>query len=353
MAIYVAHGSQTSNRGFLRPLGLGLVGLVVLLGVTLTAGRVIYSRDLRPVSNDQQTQIFTIKLGSGVKQIAEQLATAKLVRSAWALQLYAKAHGAASKFQAGSYALAPNAGTPDIVRTLTQGRTTTRLITILPGRRIDQIQADLINDGFSPDAVAQALKPAQYADVPIMKLVPVNTATLEGLLWPDSYQKDATTGPDYIIREALLATTDHLTPAVIAALNAHGLSPYQGLTLASIVEQEVSKPNDRAQAAQVFLSRLKAGSVLGSDVTAFYGSFAAGQTPNLTYDSPYNTLQHPGLPPGPISSVSDGSLAAAADPANTNWLYFVAGDNGTTYFSRTLAEHEALTAKYCHKLCGR
>ncbi len=355
MTSYKANHSKSgrARRGFLRPVGLALLVFAVSLAVALVAGRLVYSRDLRPVSNDQQTRIITIKPGSGVTQIAEQLAAAHLIKSAWALQLYAHAHGASAKFQAGSYALAPNAGIPQIVTTLTQGRTTTRLITILPGRRIDQLQADLINDGFSPEDVVRALKPAQYADVPIMKLVPPTTATLEGLLWPDSYQKDATTGPDYIVREALQAMTEHLTPSVIADLNAHGLSPYQGLTLASIVEQEVSKPTDRAQAAQVFLSRLKAGSALGSDPTAFYGSYIAGQMPNLSYDSPYNTLQRKGLPPTPISTISEGSLAATAKPAGTDWFYFVAGDDGTTYFSKTLAEHEALTAKYCHKLCSR
>jgi len=91
---------------------------------------------------------------------------------------------------------------------------------------------------------------------------------------------------------------------------------------------------------------------LGSDVTAYYGSVAAGQKPSLTYDSPYNTLQHKGLPPGPISNVSQSSLNAVANPSNTDWLYFVAGDDGNTYFSHTIEEHEALTKQYCHKLCN-
>ena len=350
MATYQAYRSK---RGFFRPLVLVFVVLFVGLMVAAAAGQIIYHRALRPVSSDQQTQIITIKPGSGVARIATELAHAKLIKSAWALQFYAHLHGATSHFQAGSYALAPNAGTAEIVKTLTQGRVSTRLITILPGRRIDQIQADLINDGFAPAAVAAALKPAQYADLPVLQLLPANTTTLEGLLWPDSYQKDATTGPDYIVREALKAMTDHLTPQLIAALNAQGLSPYKGVILASIIEQEVSKPNDRAQAAQVFLKRLKNNIMLGSDPTAFYGSVVADRTPSLTYNSPYNTLINLGLPPTPISTVSTGSLAAAAQPANTDWLYFVAGDDGTTYFSKTLAEHQALTAKYCHKLCGR
>jgi UPF0755 protein len=118
------------------------------------------------------------------------------------------------------------------------------------------------------------------------------------------------------------------------------------------VIQEVNKPSDQAQAAQVFLYRLKHNSGLGSDVTTRYGAILAGRPPSLTYDSPYNTHIHQGLPPTPISTVSLSSLGAAAHPAGTNWQFFVTGDNGTTYFSTNLQDHQALTAKYCHKLCG-
>jgi UPF0755 protein len=104
--------------------------------------------------------------------------------------------------------------------------------------------------------------------------------------------------------------------------------------------------------AQVFLTRLHQGMSLGSDVTAFYGSIAAGKSPSLHYDSPYNTLLHTGLPVGPISTVSESSLKAVANPAQTNWLYFVAGDDGMTHFSNTLQQHQDNIAQYCHKLCN-
>jgi cell division protein YceG involved in septum cleavage len=93
--------------------------------------------------------------------------------------------------------------------------------------------------------------------------------------------------------------------------------------------------------------------MLGSDVTADYGSIVANHTPSLSYDSPYNTLLHTGLPPTPISTVNASALNAATHPAATNWLYFVTGDNGTTYFSNTLPQQQANTAAYCHKLCGQ
>src|SRR5262249_5328923 len=143
-----------------------------------------------------------------------------------------------------------------------------------------------------------------------------------------------------------------LTPDLRSAFAAEGLSTYKGVILASIIEQEVSTSGDRAQAAQVFLTRLEIGMPLGSDVTAYYGSIAAGLSPSLSYDSPYNTLIHSGLPPTPISNVNTAALQAAAHPASTDFLYFVTGDDGVTHFSHTLEEHQAATAQYCHKLCS-
>ncbi|HET7060067.1 MAG TPA: endolytic transglycosylase MltG [Candidatus Saccharimonadales bacterium] len=333
-----------------------LGGLVVLLVLGVIFVRHLYTADLQPVSSSPKSQIFTVESGSSVKDIADNLEKAQLVKSAWAFQLYIHSKEVSSELQAGTYALSPNQDVPTIVGTLTKGKVATRLVTILPGRRIDQVRADMINSGFTPASVDSALNNvSQYADLPVMAFKPANVDTLEGLLWPDSFQKDPTTAPSVIVRESLTETGQHLTPATQANFAAEGLNTYQGVILASIIEQEDGggKASDQAQVAQVFLSRLKSNSTLGSDVTARYGSIEAGQAPSLTYDSPYNTLIHKGLPPTPISSISTSSLNAASHPAATNWLYFVAGDNGNTYFSTNLQDHQAQAAQYCHKLCGQ
>lgn len=325
-------------------IGLALAGTVV--------ARHLYNRGLGPVSNSQQSQIFTVESGDTVKQVAANLENEDLIRSAWAFQLYVHSKNLNDRVQAGTYALAPSYGTPEIVNILTQGKVATKLVTILPGRRIDQVKADLINSGFEPAAVEKALNPANYSDLPALAFKPADVNTLEGLLWPDSFQKQPETDPSVIIRESLIEMGQRLTPDVQAAFAAEGLTTYQGLILASIIVQEVDKPADQAQASQVFLSRLKAGIPLGSDPTALYGSIQAGYAPSLDYDSPWNTHIHPGLPPTPISTISGPALAAATNPATTNWLYFVSGDDGTTYFSTNLQDHEALTKQHCHKLCG-
>jgi UPF0755 protein len=143
-----------------------------------------------------------------------------------------------------------------------------------------------------------------------------------------------------------------LTPELRAQFAKRGLSVYQGITLASIIEKEVSVISDKALVSQVFYKRLSMDMGLESDPTAFYGAIIAGQEPSLRYDSAYNTYLVKGLPPGPISNVTQESLRAAANPANTDWLFFVAGDDGKTYFSKTLAEHEVNIDRYCKKLCN-
>ncbi len=340
------------RRRLFRMLWLAAALLVVVLAGAGLWVRHAYITGLAPVSSDPKTQIFTVTSGSSVRKIAGDLQSQHLIRSAWAMEWYTHGKNVSGALQAGSYAFAPDQGTQAIVSILSKGRVSTQLVTILPGRRIDQVRADLINDGFAPGDVDQALQPGLYADLPVVSLLPAGTGTLEGLLWPDSFQKDASTPASHIIRESLVEMQQHLTPDVTAAIHAEGLSTYQGLTLASIIIQEVGKSADQTQAAQVFLTRLQRGMMLGSDPTAKYGAVIAGHAPDLTYDSPYNTLLHSGLPPTPISTINSSSLAAVAHPANTNWLYFVAGDDGTTYFSTNLQDHQALTQKYCHKLCS-
>ncbi len=326
---------------------------MVLVLVAGVAVRSQYEAALGPVSHDQTSQLFTIEQGSSVKVIAGNLQKAHLIRNAWAFQWYIHLKQASSKVQAGTYAISPSLDTPQIASIVTKGKTSTQLITILPGKRLDQIRAELINDGFTPADVDAALNPGQYSGLPVLAILPPGTNTLEGLLWPDSFEKDATSTAADIVRQSLQETGQKLTPDVVAAFAAEGLTPYKGLILTSIITQEVSRSADQPQVAQVFLSRLKINMMLGSDVTAIYGAVNAGKPPILTYDSPYNTLIHTGMPPTPISNVTLSALQAATHPANTDWLYFVAGDDGTTYFSKTLQEHQALTQKYCHKLCGR
>jgi UPF0755 protein len=334
--------------------------LIVLLGVAavlMLAGMIVvrhvYFQNLRPVSSDTTTRYITIAAGSSVDEIATQLQQAGLIRSSKVFDAYVRSRNYREKLQAGTYSLKKSESVQQIVDKLVHGKVASDLVTILPGKRLDEIRQAFIKAGFPTAAVDAALNADEYRTTyPALADNPTG-ASLEGFLYPDSFQKTATTDPKVIVGASLDEMQEHLTTDIRRGFAAQGLTVYQGVILASIVEQEVPKQTDRNQAAQVFLTRLRSDMMLGSDVTARYGAIHAGVTPSLDYDSPYNTLLHKGFPPGPISNVSDGALKAVAHPANTDWLYFVAGDDGTTYFSKTLEEHEALTQKYCHKLCGQ
>jgi UPF0755 protein len=327
-----------------------VLAVIILASVLLV--RHAYFEGLKPVnSRSPVLMLVTVERGATLNQIADQLKKVGLIRSPWAFKLYVGSKDARDSLQAGTYSFSPSQSVPEIVVQLSHGKVATDLVTIVPGQRLGQVRDTLRNYGFRDADIDVALSPSIYVDNPALVDKPAG-ASLEGYIYPDSYQKDSETLPQQIVEQALIEMNKRLTPDVRNAFAAHGLSTYQGIILASIVEKEVSRPEDRAQVAQVFLRRLSLGMLLGSDVTAYYGAYLAGQQPSVSFDSPYNTRLHPGLPPTPISNVTDGSLQAAAHPATTDWLYFVAGDDGVTHFAHTLAEHDANTAQYCHKLCS-
>lgn len=334
-------------RRILYTMGL----LIALLIIAIVVVRTVYVRNLEPVSGDKTQKTFVVASGEPPSQVSTDLHKQGLIRQVWAFDRYVRNENLANKFQAGTYRIAPSESAREIAAKIADGKVAVDLIVLLPGQRIDQLRQAFIKAKFNPAAVDAAFNPTQYADSPALADKPAN-ASLEGFLYPDSYQKDADTDPKVIVQAALDEMEKHLTPERRAAFAAHGLSVYQAVTMASIIEKEVSNPADRAQVAQVFYTRMATGMSLESDVTAFYGAIIAGQPPSVDFDSPYNTYKIKGLPAGPISNVSDSSLDAVAHPANTNWLYFVAGDDGKTYFSNTLAEHQALTQQHCKKLCS-
>ncbi len=341
---------------YMKKLGWAKLLIIIVAIIALLAGtaaylvRRTYMNHLQPVSGDQTVHLITIPLGSTVSEIADTLHTKKLIRSDWAFEWYVRSHDLRDKLQAGTYALRPSDSITKIVDDLTRGFIATTLITIAPEKRLDEIRQDLINSGFSPESVDAALEPGQYEAHPALVDKPKG-ASLEGYLYPESFQKTDTTTPHQIVELSLDEMQKRLTPTVRAGFVKQGLTPHEGIILASIVEREVPTIEDRQQAAQVFLLRLKEGINLESNATASYGAVLAGQPPSQSFDSEYNTYIYAGLTPTPISNVSESSLNAVAFPADTVWLYFVSGDDFKTYFSRTLDEHETLVRMHCKKRC--
>lgn len=337
--------TKSKKRRLLRTLLLAVVTLVVGMVV---AAFVWYTHALTPLTKDDQFTVISVKSGSSTKQIAEDLESQRVIRSATAFTIYARLHKT-TNLQAGDYRLSSKQSVPSIAETLAGGKVTSVNVLIAPGLRLDQIIDKLEAAGYSKSDVSDALLAVR--DHPVLKGLPEGTK-LEGYLFPDTYQIGPDTSAETLLRLMLDNFQKQLTPEINQGIASQGLTLNQAVILASIVQKEVPEPDVQRTVAQVFISRLNQGIVLGSDVTYMYGAVITGEIASPSLNSPYNTRKVAGLPPTAISNFNLSALQAVANPTATDYLYFVAGDDGTTYFSRTLEEHEALVQKYCTKLCG-
>lgn len=319
-----------------------ILGICLVLALFISAGivRKSYQDNLKPLNSSKTGVIVTVDPGSVPSEIAKELKEKGLIKSDWAFEWYVRNHNVRTKLKAGTYLFNPSQSVPEIVDQIVAGKVATDLVTILPAQRIDQLRASFIKAGFSEKNVDAALNPEQYKAHPALTDKPKD-ASLEGYLYPESFQKTAETTPQEIIKLSLDEMQRALTPEIREGLVKQGLSVHQGVILSSIVEQEVGIENDRPIVAQVFLKRLNEDKRLESNATDKYAKI----------DPSYDSYKQGGLPPGPIGNVSKSSLSAVAFPSETDWLYFVSGDDGKTHFSKTLEEHEALTEKYCTELC--
>jgi UPF0755 protein len=171
----------------------------------------------------------------------------------------------------------------------------------------------------------------------------------EGYLFPDTYAFPLATPQDRILRTMTRRFHEVFGPDLLLRAVALGLTEHQAVTLASLVEEEAARPEERRLIAAVFLNRLHRGMPLQSDPTVLYGREGTDRTitrADLRRPTPYNTYTIPGLPPAPISNPGRASLEAAVDPAPVDYLYFVARGDGSHEFSSTLAAHNAAVARY-------
>jgi len=340
---------KVPRRGHKRWL-IPLVALLIIVG-GIWGLRHWYFNNLRPISSSTSTIYFTVSSGETKTDIAEGLESAHLIRSAKAMETYLRSNEAAV-LQAGTYKLKPSMSVQQIVHVMVVGDVAKNLLTILPGKRLDQIEQTFLNAGYTQDEVNTAFNPATYAGDPALTSLPAG-ASLEGYLYPDSFQKEAETPASAIIKESIDEMGDHLTDDIIEGFGAQGLTVYQGITLASIVLQESGNAAEQPTIAQVFLLRLKQGIPLQSDVTADYAADTTAQPRSVNVESPYNTYLHAGLPPGPISNVTGSALNAVAHPNNTSYLYFIAGDDGKVHYATTPQQHQQNIQQYCTKSCAQ
>lgn len=328
----------------------GLALFVLAIG-TVAVLRGWYSYNLQPVSSSREIKYFTVLSGSNVQQIAVKLERENLIRSTRAFEAYVRSHTLHNNLQAGTYALSPAMSVPEIVKKMVDGDVARNLLTILPAKRLDEVKQIFAGAGYNNQQIDAAFNPITHRGHPALASLPAG-ASLEGYLYPDSYQKEADTPAEIIIKKSLDEMSEYLTPGLEAAFAAQNLNTYQAITLASIVLQETDDPAIQPVVAQVFLTRLKRDMPLQTDPTVDYASALAGVKKNLQIDSPYNTYKYKGLPPGPIGNVSVEALKSVAYPEKTDFLYFFTADDGKFHFNRTLEEHQKDVQEFCKKNCG-
>jgi UPF0755 protein len=316
------------------------------------AGVIWYQRLLRPALIEERLVQTTVEQGESASTVAAGLEKAGLIRSSRAFKLYLKYQKNNPVLKAGEFDISGSWSVQKIVDTLTEGKQKPKFYTITPGLRVDQIKKRMVQNGYLQADVDKAFEISQYSDIKLLSNLPYQNVPLEGLLFPETYSiKDEATPTD-IVRAALVQMDKVVDSEMQAKFKARGLSPYQGITLASVVEKEVSGDADRKKVAQIFLSRLDLGISLGSDATYYYASAVFGGEPFPDLDSPYNTRKYSGLPPGPIDNVGLSALKAVADPENSNYLFFVTGDDGVNHFTSTDAEHSAAVKQFCKVSCA-
>ncbi|HVQ44244.1 MAG TPA: endolytic transglycosylase MltG [Candidatus Saccharimonadia bacterium] len=321
-----------------------IITAVAVVGMILTCGLYLgYRLQLRPVAATGPAKEFAVAAGDNAPRIAQHLLDAGLIRDRTAFVTYVNFHGLRPRLKVGRYLLAPTQSADQIADTLASGHTLTKRLTVPEGYRLTQIETAAAAVGISQADFKAALSAPHAQSFLTGKPASVD---LEGYLFPDSYQIDSTTTATTLVNDMLDTFGKRVGPEYVQTFTAEGLTLHQGLTLASMVEREVNIPADRPIVAQIFLKRLRLGQTLGSDVTAHYAAELLGVPFSVDIDSHYNTRRYPGLPPGPICSPGLSALDAAAHPAATDYLFFLSGKDGKTYFAKTLAEHNQNIAKH-------
>jgi UPF0755 protein len=302
----------------------------------------------RDVNGIEQT--FTVEQGESVNSIASRLEVVGLIQDGGALRAYLIYSGLDTSIQAGDYRLSAAYSAIDIARELQDATPEQVTFVILPGWRMEEIAASLPTSGL-------AVTPEEFLTVarsphPDFDFL-AGAGTTEGFLFPDSYIVPRGVTAEELVTGFLRNFSLRLTPDIKNQFESHGLTVYEAVTLASLVEREAVQDDEKPLIASVYLNRLNIGMKLDADPTVQYALGYSILQQNwwtspltlidLQVNSPYNTYLNPGLPPTPIANPSLDALRAVAFPEKSSFLYFRARCDGSGFheFSETFDEHLA------------
>jgi UPF0755 protein len=325
-----------------------LFAVVILLAcISLISAVVWYKSAVSPANRSGEYQVIEIQPGSSVASIAKQLESADLIRSGLAFRVYMKLNSG-NNLKAGSYKLSAHQSVEQIVSVISGGDVVTKRILIAPGLRYDKIVEALKKQGYSSDDIELAEDKLRKHE--LLKGLP-SSSSLEGYLFPDTYVVEPGSTAEELYTQIAKNFQNKVSIKIMNGLKKQGLTFHQAIIMASIVQKEEPSIDTQKTIAQIFLKRYREGMPLGADPTFKYAAAQFGDINSPESSSPYNTRKVVGLPPTAIANFNISALEAVANPADTDFVYFVHGDDGKAHFSNTLQEHEQNTAKYCTIAC--
>ncbi len=287
-----------------------------------------------------------LRRGQATAAILQNLQRHGVLRDEWIPLVYLKFLRGRDSLKAGVYEFDKPLSPVEVIDKLVRGDVVLKTITVREGLDRFAVAKLFADEGLGTETTWDTA--TRNADL-IRDLAP-EAESLEGYLFPDTYKFDPGTPAPVIVQQMVANFRKHWGNEI--ALITTGLDAHQTVTLASIIETEAQQPQERPVVASVYINRVRRRMLLGADPTVIYALKLAGRwdgnirKADLQIDSPYNTYRKPGLPPGPIANPGLASLRAAAAPATTPYLYFVARNDGSHVFSTTNEEHNRNVEKY-------
>lgn len=325
-----------------------LIGISIFLSVCAGVGIYIELRryaDIPAEANNTNKVLINVRQGQSLKATADLLYHKKIIKNALKLVIIARIKGFDKRLKAGEYLLSAAMTPRQILAIMVKGEVQLHKLTVPEGYNTDQIAELVAQAGFG----TQEEFSKAASDAALARKLGLETETLEGYLFPDTYffPKDVTA--EKIISIMVQRFWSIFKPEWKDRTKSYGFSVHQVVTLASIIEKETGAPFERPLISSVFHNRLRKKMRLESDPTVIYGikDFDGNLTrKHLKTRTPYNTYKIRGLPVGPIANPGRASLEAALFPKKTAYIYFVSKKDTTHHFSTSLKEHNRAVRKY-------
>jgi UPF0755 protein len=324
-----------------------LVLVLLVLGAAAAGGYLLYTRMRQPYQAFTGEQFVEIPAGAGSRAIARRLVDAGVVADTWTFRAAVRWSGRGQSLQAGEYRFAAAASPLEVVARLARGDVYTLAITFPEGLTIDEMAGIFAERGLG---TAQSFRDAAR-DVSAIAALDPAARDLEGYLFPETYPVSRRADAASLVA-AMVGRFKTVYAELTKDRPAPDLTTRQIVTLASLVEKETARAEERPVVAAVYRNRLAIGMGMQADPTVIYALRKRGKYDgnirrvDLAIDSPYNTYRYSGLPPGPIAAPGRAAIEAALAPAAAKYLYFVSRNDGSHVFAETLRDHNANVQKF-------